>query len=58
MIQKAIGLFGAILTFLTSFTQAVFTPNVIRIDFDNIVDETSPAKSLIGNPLNIPLIRM
>ena len=46
MIQKAIGLFGAILTFLTSFTQAVFTPNVIRIDFDNIVDEMRPVHNI------------
>ena len=27
MIQKAIGLFGAILTFLTSFVQTVFNAN-------------------------------
>lgn len=46
MLQKIIGFFTAILTFLTSLSQLVFTPNVIRIDFDSIVDEIRPVHNI------------
>ena len=50
MIQKAIGIFTAVLAFLTSFSQTLFTPNVIRVDFDNIVDEMRPVHNIDRMP--------
>ncbi len=46
MIQKVTAVFTAILAFLTAFSQTLFTPNVIRIDFDNIVDEIRPVHNI------------
>ncbi len=46
MIQKVTAVFTAILTFLTAFSQTLFTPNLIRIDFDNIVDEIRPVHNI------------
>ena len=46
MFQKIIGFFTALLAFFTSLSQLVFTPNVIRIDFDNVVDEIRPVHNI------------
>lgn len=46
MLQKTIGFFAAILAFFTSLTQLIFTPNVIRIDFDHVVDEIRPVHNV------------
>ena len=46
MIQKAIGIFTAILAFLTAFSQTLFTPGVIRVDFDNAVGEIRPVHNI------------
>ena len=46
MLQKIIGFFTAILAFFTSVSQLIFTPNVIRIDFDSIVDEIRPVHNV------------
>ena len=42
MLKKAGVILAAILTFLTSVSQLIFTPNVIRIDFDRTVGEIKP----------------
>ena len=42
MMQSVHALFMAILTFLGSLSQLIFTPNVIRIDFDHTVGEMKP----------------
>jgi len=39
-------LISAFLAFLLSFSQLVFTPNVIRINFDNVVDEIRPVHNV------------
>ncbi|MBR0112683.1 MAG: hypothetical protein IJM02_02955 [Clostridia bacterium] len=46
MIQRIIGIFTAVLVFLTSFSQTLFTPGVIRVDFDNIVDGMRPVHNI------------
>ena len=46
MLQKIISFFTAILAFFTSVSQLIFTPNVIRIDFDSIVDEIRPVHNV------------
>ena len=46
MLQKIIGIFTAILAFFTSVSQLVFTPNVIRIDFDHAVGEIRPVHNI------------
>ncbi len=38
--------FSALLAFIVSVSQLVFTPNVIRIDFDNVVDEIRPVHNI------------
>lgn len=37
---------AALLSILISFSQLVFTPNIIRIDFDNVVDEIRPVHNI------------
>ena len=46
MFQKGISVCTAIFAFLTSLWQLIFTPNVIRIDFDHIVDEIRPVHNI------------
>jgi hypothetical protein len=46
MLQKIISFFTAILAFFTSVSQLVFTPNVIRIDFDHVIDEIRPVHNV------------
>ena len=46
MLQKIVSVFTAIFAFLTSLTQLIFTPNVIRIDFDHAVDEIRPVHNI------------
>lgn len=46
MLQKIIGFFTASLAFLTSLSQLVFTPNVIRINFDRTVGEIRPVHNI------------
>ena len=46
MLQKATGYITAILVFLTSFFQTLFTPDVIRIDFDSTVGEMKPVHNI------------
>ena len=46
MFQKIIGFFTAVLAFFTSLTQLIFTPNVIRIDFDHVIDEIRPVHNI------------
>ncbi len=43
MFQRII---SAITAFLISLSQMIFTPNVIRIDFDNIVDKVRPVHNI------------
>ena len=38
--------FSAILAFFISAAQMIFTPNVIRIDFDNVIDEIRPVHNI------------
>ena len=45
---------SAILAFFISLGQMIFTPNVIRIDFDNIIDEIRPVHN-IGRMPNMSL---
>ncbi|MBP9988732.1 MAG: hypothetical protein KBT46_04460 [Ruminococcus sp.] len=37
---------AAIMTFFISLSQMIFTPNVIRIDFDNVIDEIRPVHNV------------
>ncbi len=46
MLQKIISFFTAVLAFFTSVSQLIFTPNVIRVDFDSIVDEMRPVHNI------------
>ncbi len=39
-------IFATIMAFLLSVLQLVFTPNVIRIDFDNVIDEIRPVHNI------------
>ena len=39
-------IFAAILAFFISLGQMIFTPNVIRIDFDNVIDEIRPVHNV------------
>jgi len=43
MLKKA---FAAIMAFLISTSQLIFTPDVIRIDFDKVVDEIRPVHNV------------
>ncbi|MCQ2484213.1 MAG: hypothetical protein MJ168_02635 [Clostridia bacterium] len=38
--------FAAVIAFIVSIAQFVFTPNVIRIDFDKVVDEIRPVHNV------------
>lgn len=38
--------FASILAFFISLSQMIFTPNVIRIDFDNVIDEIRPVHNV------------
>ena len=46
MFQKVIGALTAAVAFLTSVVQLIFTPNVIRIDFDHAVGEIRPVHNI------------
>ena len=46
MMQKAIALFTAMLAFIASFSQTLFTPNVLRVAFDTVVDEIRPVHNI------------
>ena len=46
MVQKIIAAFTAIIAFLTSLSQLIFTPGVIRIDFDSVVGEMKPVHGI------------
>ena len=46
MLQKIAGVFASVLAFLLSLLQLVFTPNVIRVDFDTIVGEMKPVHNI------------
>ncbi len=39
MMQKTSAVVSAILAFVISVSQLIFTPNVIRIDFDNVFEK-------------------
>ena len=44
--QKIISVITAVCAFFTSLGQLIFTPNVIRIDFDTVVDEIRPVHNV------------
>lgn len=46
MMQKISAVVSAILAFVVSVSQLIFTPNVIRIDFDNAVDAIRPVHNI------------
>ena len=46
MFQKIIGVITAVCAFFTSLGQLIFTPNVIRIDFDHVIDEIRPVHNV------------
>ena len=46
MSQRIIGGFTAVIALICSLLQLIFTPNVIRIDFDNVVDEIRPVHNI------------
>ncbi len=46
MFQRAAGIISLILAFLTSVLQGIFTPDVIRIDFDNVIGEIRPVHNI------------
>ena len=46
MPQKIIAFFTAVFAFLTSFSRTLFTPGVIRVDFNNILDEMRPVHNI------------
>lgn len=46
MLQRIIGFFTAVLALFTSVSQLVFTPNVIRVDFDRTVGEMRPVHNI------------
>ncbi|MBQ9553312.1 MAG: hypothetical protein IJU96_11220 [Clostridia bacterium] len=46
MLQRFSAVLMAILTFFTSLFQLIFTPNVIRIDFDQTVGEIRPVHNI------------
>ena len=46
MSAKISGVLSAVLAFFISLSQFVFTPNVIRVDFDNVVDEMRPVHNI------------
>ena len=46
MFQKIIAFLTAAAAFLTSLGQLIFTPNVIRIDFNSVVDEIRPVHNV------------
>lgn len=50
MLQKMIGAVTAVIMFLTSLTQMIFTPGVIRVDFDSIVGEMKPVHNIDRMP--------
>jgi hypothetical protein len=50
MLQRIIGAVTAVIAFLTSLSQLVFTPGVIRIDFDSVVGEMKPVHNIDRMP--------
>lgn len=50
MLQKMIGAVTAVIMFLTSLTQMIFTPGVIRVDFDSVVGEMKPVHNIDRMP--------
>nr|MCR5782242.1 hypothetical protein [Clostridia bacterium] len=46
MLQRICAVFAAIFAFLGSLSHLVFTPNVIRVDFDSVVDEMRPVHNI------------
>ena len=46
MLQRIFAVFAAIFAFLGSLSHLVFTPNVIRVDFDSVVDEMRPVHNV------------
>ena len=46
MLQRIISFFTAILAFFTSVSQFVFTPNVIRINFDHVIGDIRPVHNI------------
>ena len=44
--KKLLSIFTAILTFFGALSQLIFTPNVIRIDFDHTVGEIKPIHNI------------
>ncbi len=50
MLQKMIGAVTVVIIFLTSLTQMIFTPGVIRVDFDSVVGEMKPVHNIDRMP--------
>ena len=50
MLQKMIGAVTAVIMFLTSLTQMIFTPGAIRVDFDSVVGEMKPVHNIDRMP--------
>lgn len=46
MTKSVLSILTAILTFFTSLSQLIFTPNVLRIDFDRIVGDIKPVHNI------------
>lgn len=46
MFQKIISVFASVITFISSLSQLIFTPNVIRVDFDDIVGDIKPVHGI------------
>ena len=46
MFQNVVAFITAVTAFLTSLGQLIFTPNVIRIDFNSVVDEIRPVHNV------------
>ena len=46
MFQNVVAFITAVTAFLTSLGQLIFTPNVIRIDFNTVVDEIRPVHNV------------
>ena len=54
MLQKMIGAVTEVIMFLTSLTQMIFTPGVIRVDFDSVVGEMKPVHNIDRMPERKP----
>ena len=46
MLQKVLGALTALAVFFTALTQLIFTPGVLRVDFDRVVDEIRPVHNI------------